>query len=76
MLCFKDYDIKWFYVKIDGEGLIIEIREKVVILEFVIVGIYYFVKGGFFVKNVIDMIICNECVKNEFYVVLVYNFGI
>ena len=75
VLCFKDHDTKWSYAKIDGEGLITEIREKVVISEFATVGIYYFAKGGFFVKNAIDMIIRNERVKNEFYVA-VYNFGI
>lgn len=76
VLCFKDHDTKWSYAKIDGEGLITEIREKVVISEFATVGIYYFAKGGFFVKNAIDMIIRNERVKNEFYVAAVYNFGI
>ena len=76
VLCFKDHDTKWSYAKIDGEGLITEIREKVVISEFATVGIYYFAKGGFFVKNAIDMIIRNERVKNEFYVAPVYNFGI
>ena len=64
MLCFKDHDTKWSYAKIDGEGLITEIREKVVISEFATVGIYYFAKGGFFVKNAIDMIIRNERVNN------------
>ena len=50
VLCFKDHDTKWSYAKIDGEGLITEIREKVVISEFATVGIYYFAKGVFFVK--------------------------
>ena len=57
VLCFEDNDTKWSYAKLDGKGLITEIREKEVISEHATVGIYYFKKGSDFVENAIDMFV-------------------
>lgn len=76
VLCFQDDDTKWSYAKIDDNGYIVEIKEKVVISEHATVGIYYFAKGKFFVENAIDMFVRNERVNNEFYVAPVYNYAI
>lgn len=76
VLCFKDNDTKWSYAKIDENGYIIEIKEKVVISEYATVGIYYFAKGRTFVENAIDMFVRNDRVNNEFYVAPVYNYAI
>lgn len=76
VLCFQDDDTKWSYAKIDDNGYIVEIKEKVVISEHATVGIYYFAKGKFFVENAIDMFVHNERVNNEFYVAPVYNYAI
>lgn len=76
VLCFQDDDTKWSYAKIDNNGYIVEIKEKVVISEHATVGIYYFAKGRIFVENAIDMFVRNERVNNEFYVAPVYNYAI
>ncbi len=76
VLCFEDNDPKWSYAKTDDNGLITEIKEKVVISDHATVGIYYFAKGRIFVENAIDMIVRNERVNNEFYVAPVYNYAI
>lgn len=76
VLCFQDDDTKWSYAKIDDNGYIVEIKEKVVISEHATVGIYYFAKGRNFVENAIDMFVRNERVNNEFYVAPVYNYAI
>lgn len=76
VLCFQDDDTKWSYAKIDDNGYIVEIKEKVVISEHATVGIYYFARGRIFVENAIDMFVRNERVNNEFYVAPVYNYAI
>lgn len=76
VLCFLDNDTKWSYAKVDENGYITEIKEKVVISEYATVGIYYFTKGRIFVENAIDMFVRNERVNNEFYVAPVYNYAI
>lgn len=76
VLCFYSNHPKWSYAKLDGNNLIIMIREKEVISEFATVGIYYFTRGKDFVENAIDMIIRNERVNKEFYVAPVYNYSI
>lgn len=76
VLCFQDDDSKWSYAKIDDNGYIVVIKEKVVISEHATVGIYYFAKGRIFVENAIDMLVRNERVNNEFYVAPVYNYAI
>ena len=76
VLCFEDQDTKWSYAKLDEQGLITEIKEKVVISNNATVGIYYFNKGSDFVENAIDMIVRNDRVNNEFYVAPVYNYSI
>ena len=76
VLCFHDTDTKWSYAKTNENGLIAEIKEKVVISDNATVGIYYFHEGRTFVENAIDMIVRNERVNNEFYVAPVYNYAI
>lgn len=67
-------DPKWSFAKVDGSGLVTEVKEKVPISEYATVGIYLFSKGRYFVEYSIDMIIRNERVNNEFYVCPVYNY--
>lgn len=76
VLCFEDSDPKWSYAKIDENGLIVAVKEKVVISKHATVGLYYFARGRDFVENAIDMIVRNERVNNEFYVVPTYNYAI
>lgn len=67
---------KWSYAKVDGEGLVSEVKEKVQISEHATVGLYYFRKGKFFVNSAVKMIAHNDRVNNEFYTAPAYNYAI
>ncbi len=70
----KTRDIKWSFAKIDDDGLVKEVKEKVGISDYATVGLYYFTKGKDFVNSAIDMIIENDRVNGEFYTCPVYNY--
>ncbi|MEY4986533.1 MAG: hypothetical protein RL567_312 [Bacteroidota bacterium] len=78
ILCFKDADLnpKWSFAQVDEDGLVIQVKEKVVISDLATVGIYYFSRGSDFVNSAIDMIIQNDRVNNEFYTCPSYNYAI
>lgn len=67
---------KWSYVKLDDEGYVIDLREKVEISNLATTGIYNFKHGSDFVKYSKTMIDRNLRVNNEFYVAPVYNLFI
>ena len=69
-------DPKWSFAKIDGNNLVTEVKEKVVISKFATVGIYLYSRGKDFVDSTIDMIIENERVNGEFYTCPTYNYAI
>ncbi|HDZ4930491.1 TPA: glycosyltransferase family 2 protein [Campylobacter jejuni] len=71
----KEKNPKWSFVKLNND-LAVEVKEKEAISEFATVGIYFFNKGKIFVESVIDMIIENDRVNNEFYTCPVYNYAI
>lgn len=70
----KSRDTKWSFAKIDKNGLVMEVKEKVGISDYATVGLYYFTKGKDYVDSAIDMIIENERVNGEFYTCPVYNY--
>ena len=72
----KSRDTKWSFAKINDDGLVTEVKEKVGISDYATVGIYYFSKGKDFVDSAIDMIIENDRVNGEFYTCPVYNYSI
>ena len=76
ILTFKDLELnpKWSFVKLNDNGLVVEVKEKEAISEFATVGIYFFNKGSEFVNAAVDMIIENDRVNNEFYTCPVYNY--
>lgn len=76
ILTFSSNHEKWSYAKTNEQGLVTEVREKVVISEHATVGIYYFSSGKLFVDSSLDMIVRNDRVNNEFYVCPVYNYAI
>ncbi|MBX1798221.1 glycosyltransferase family 2 protein [Campylobacter jejuni] len=71
----KEKNPKWSFAKLNND-LVVEVKEKEAISEFATVGIYFFNKGKIFVESVIDMIIENDRVNNEFYTCPVYNYAI
>lgn len=69
-------DKKWSFARVNGQGVVEEVKEKVAISDIATVGIYMFSKGRFFVDAAVDMIVHNDRVNNEFYVCPVYNYSI
>ena len=67
-------DNPWFsYAKIDNSGKLVETKEKEVISDHAICGMYYFKTLKDFKDAVIDLIVCNDLSKGEFYMSNVYN---
>ncbi len=78
ILTFKDKykDPKWSFAKVNEDGYVIEVKEKVPISDTATVGIYLWNKGKYFVNSAIDMIVRNDRVNGEFYVCPTYNYCI
>jgi len=78
ILVFKDRDMnpKWSFAKVDENGFVTEVAEKVPISNLATVGIYYFRRGRDFVEAALDMIVENDRVNGEFYTCPVYNYMI
>lgn len=66
-------DPKWSFVRLDGQGLVMEVVEKEVVSNEATVGIYNYNRGKEFVEAAESMIAKNLRVNNEFYVAPVYN---
>jgi dTDP-glucose pyrophosphorylase len=73
ILTFPNDNSKWSYARINQEGLVVEVREKVVISNLATVGLYFFAKGKYFVDGALDMISDADKVNHEYYVCPVYN---
>ena len=69
-------DNKWSYAKVDNNGLVTEVKEKIPISTHASTGIYYWNKASDFIKYSAKMINKNLRVNNEFYVCPVYNEAI
>jgi HAD superfamily hydrolase (TIGR01509 family) len=76
IVCFKDSDPKWSFVKLNDDNQIIEVAEKKPISDNATSGIYYWKRGSDFVKYAKQMIAENYRVNGEFYTAPVYNFAI
>lgn len=73
---FKSTHPKWSYVKLDDNGLVVEVAEKKPISDIATVGIYYWKHGSDFIKYAEQMILKNIRTNNEFYVCPVFNEAI
>jgi len=76
ILSFYSTHPKWSYAKVDKDGFVTEVREKLVISDKATVGIYHWSRGSDYVKYAEQMIAKNVRVNNEFYVCPVYNEAI
>jgi dTDP-glucose pyrophosphorylase len=70
---FHDTHPKWSFVKLDNEGKVCEVAEKVPISNIATTGVYFYRKGSDFIKYAEQMIEKNIRVKGEFYIAPVYN---
>jgi NDP-sugar pyrophosphorylase family protein len=65
------------YIRIDKQGLGLELREKVVISNIGLNGIHYWKHGTYFVNSSKKMIVANDRAPNgEFYIAPTYNYMI
>lgn len=72
----EERDPKWSFARLNDNGLVVEVREKVVISDIATVGIYLYSKGKDYVNFSIDMIVENDRVNNEFYTCPTYNYAV
>ncbi len=73
LLTFKSANPCFSYAKVNNEGLLIETKEKEVISDHAICGMYYFKNLEDFKDAVIDLVVENDIQKGEFYMSNVYN---
>lgn len=64
---------KWSFARVDGGGRVVETAEKSRISDWASTGLYYFRRGGDFVRHAEAMITEQERVNGEFYVAPIYN---
>ncbi|WP_424360151.1 glycosyltransferase family 2 protein [Methylocystis parvus] len=78
ILVFRDSerDPKWSFARLDAEGLVAEVAEKVPISDLATVGIYFFRRARDLLDATIDMFARNDRVNGEFYTCPVYNYMI
>ncbi len=78
ILCFPcpDRSNKWSYVRLDANGHVDLVREKVPISDRATVGIYWFAQARTYIDGAIDMVARNKRVNGEFYVCPVYQEAI
>jgi HAD superfamily hydrolase (TIGR01509 family) len=76
VVTFKATHPKWSFVRVDENGLVVEVAEKNPISDIATVGYYYWKHGSDFVKFAEEMIQKDIRVNNEFYVCPVFNQAI
>ena len=67
---------KWSFSKINDQGYVIEVAEKIQISRTANIGAYYFKKGRDFVWAAEEMIEENDRTNGEYYIAPVYNYMI
>jgi len=73
IMTFNSLHPRWSYARVDKKGNVLEVAEKKVISDKATVGLYYFKKGGDFIKSAFSMIEKNIRFNNDFYVCPVFN---
>ncbi len=76
ILTFRATHEKWSYAKVDNQGYVTEVAEKVPISDLATVGIYFWTKAHFFFDDADEMMENNDTVNNEFYTCPTYNYSI
>jgi choline kinase len=72
--CFLSSSKKNSYLKVDPNGEVVELREKVVISNLATNGLHYWKEGKFFVDSAEEMIAKEDRYNNEFYIAPSYNY--
>lgn len=72
--CFLSSSKKNSYIKVDPNGEVLEVKEKIVISNLATNGLHYWKHGKYFVESVEEMISHNDRYNGEFYVAPTYNY--
>lgn len=62
------------YMKLNSNGEVVEIKEKLVISNIATNGLHFWKNGTDFIHSAKEMISCNERYNNEFYIAPTYNY--
>lgn len=62
------------YMKLDPQGEVIEVKEKIVISNTATNGLHFWMNGNDFIKSAKEMIYNNEKYNNEFYIAPTFNY--
>lgn len=76
IMVFKDKEMspKWSFAKLNTDGFVTEVREKVPISDLATVGIYLYSKGSDFCDSAVKMILNQDKFNNEYYTCPTYNY--
>ena len=74
--CFLSSSKKNSYIKVDPNGEVVEVREKIVMSNLATNGLHYWKNGSLFVQSAEEMIARNDCYNGEFYIAPTYNYMI
>lgn len=72
--CFLSSSKKNSYVKLDPNGEVCDVKEKIVISNIATNGLHFWKHGEYFVSSAEQMIESNDRYNNEFYVAPTYNY--
>lgn len=72
--CFLSSSDKNSYVKLNEDGEICDVKEKIVISNIATNGLHYWKSGSLFVSSATEMIESNDRYNNEFYVAPSFNY--
>ena len=72
--CFLSSSKKNSYVKLDPNGEVCDVKEKIVISNIATNGLHYWCRGSDFIGSALEMIDNNDRYNNEFYVAPTYNY--
>jgi dTDP-glucose pyrophosphorylase len=72
--CFLSSSKKNSYVKLDPNGEVCDVKEKIVISNIATNGLHYWKRGSDFVESSMEMIEANDRYNSEFYVAPSYNY--
>ena len=76
ILTFRATHEKWSFAKVNNEGYVTEVAEKIPISDLATVGIYFWTKAHYFFDDADEMMESNDTVNNEFYTCPTYNYSI
>lgn len=76
IMTFKSEHPKWSYAKVDENGYVTQVKEKVVISDNATSGIYLWNRTQDFIDGIKKMIAANDTHNNEYYVAPSFNYSV